>query len=452
MDLRHPQYNFPPVPFQYITPDQYYRGLPRPPAPYGPVPQPENINTSQPPPVTSIPSPQPAPQPSPPPVKRRPGCPRKDVTGLKSPQRAAKAAAKKATVKAAAKPKTVTKFKRNDMQKAAEEEKENIELLDSDSEIEGMGRKHSKDDEKTKVFNFILAQDEAGDYRFEQHKKNPMYIYKQASEKLFNGSRTAKSIGSLWARSPETFGWIVVFEGFTGNGGGDPELNDPVDILGYKMQAAREASVVIGDLKPEAVMNWEKNGWHDLFNACLGASTKVSRQVVRNSAAALSDLDINVDDEVNSGDDTIDPSLRIASKTPAPAKSSVAMVSEPKHTPASRFHVQANNSLGNMGDYIKIKILSEKKAKAMDAKLELDQAKLALEKQKADAELQKSKIEMARAVIQMEGVENSKPFSPSLLFQPIICLACRNLYLSLDIVHHDLTISIVIGFLIYIFL
>ncbi|KAJ7661791.1 hypothetical protein B0H17DRAFT_1212117 [Mycena rosella] len=398
MNLRHPQYNFPPTLFQYIPPEQFYCGLPPPPAPYGPVPQPEN--TEHPQPVFSAPSPQPLPQPSPPsqPMKRRPGRPRKDATGLKSPQATAKASAKaapkKASVKAAA-----AKSKRKGTQLAAQEEKENAGISDSDSEIEESGRRNWSDEEKTK-----------------------------ASEKLFNGNRTAKSIGSLWARSAQTFAWIIVFEGLTGNGGGDPDLDDPAAILGHKMEAARKASFNICDLKR-----------HQLGEERLARLVQCT--VVRDSASALSDIDVNVDD----GDEVIDPSLRDedhASQTSAPAKNSAAIVSELKHTPVSRFHAQANNSLGNMGEYIKIKMASEeKKAKVMDAKLELDQAKLLLEKQKADAEAQKTKVEMARAVLQMEGVSA----------EPIISLARRNLCFSLNVVDHDFLIAIAIVSLVWIF-
>lgn len=56
---------------------------------------------------------------------------------------------------------------------------------------------------------------------------------------------------------------------------------------------------------------------------------------------------------------------------------------------------------------MKIKMISEqKKAKAFEAKLELDAAKLKLEQDKIAAEIVKGKAEMARTVCSMDGVSD----------------------------------------------
>jgi hypothetical protein len=89
----------------------------------------------------------------------------------------------------------------------------------------------------------------------------------QASEKLFNNVRSPKSVGSLWQRSLETFGYIVAFESFTGNGGGDPDSDDPTAILRHKLDGARRVGVAVGNLRPDIIETWEKNGWRDLFGA-----------------------------------------------------------------------------------------------------------------------------------------------------------------------------------------
>lgn len=131
---------------------------------------------------------------------------------------------------------------------------------------------------------------------------------------------------------------------------------------------------------------------------------------MRNSASALSDLEEGINDG-HTSDDTLDPSLRGEGDVSiAPPKATVStrnpasVVSEPKHVPSSKFRMQANNTFGNMSEYMKIKMESEeKKVKAMEVRLDLDQAKLALEKQKVEADLQRTKIEMARQVFAMEG-------------------------------------------------
>lgn len=139
-------------------------------------------------------------------------------------------------------------------------------------------------------------------------------------------------------------------------------------------------------------------------------NAKVSRTVVRSSASALSDMEDDLNDSTS---DNIDPALLaddVATppppKTLATVKNPAAIVSEPKFTPASKFRAQASSSIGNMGEFMKLKMVSEeKKANAMERKLDLDTAKFELEKKRAKVDTQQAKVEMARTVFQMDGVD-----------------------------------------------
>jgi hypothetical protein len=84
---------------------------------------------------------------------------------------------------------------------------------------------------------------------------------------LFEGARSADSVKSMYMRSLETFTWIRAFNGFTGNGGGDPDSDDPEAVLKSKIAAARGAGLHLGALKPATITEWERNGWFDLFNS-----------------------------------------------------------------------------------------------------------------------------------------------------------------------------------------
>ena len=137
--------------------------------------------------------------------------------------------------------------------------------------------------------------------------------------------------------------------------------------------------------------------------------------MVRNSASALSDINDHETAFAPNSDENINPILleesrtaraqaTPAPKTPAAPKNSAAIVSEPKHTPATHFRSQATSSFGNIGEYVKIKMISEEaKAKAFEAKLVMDQAKLKLEQEKMKADLDKGKVDMAQKVLEMDG-------------------------------------------------
>ncbi|KAJ6579304.1 hypothetical protein B0H10DRAFT_2342839 [Mycena sp. CBHHK59/15] len=278
-----------------------------------------------------------------------------------------------------------------------------IELADSDDEIERSADgkvRYWKPSEKTRVFTFILGLDTEGERRFNQHKTNPGRVYKRVRRfhamLLRSNSRvTVPRLKSMFEHALKAFGWMRAFDGFTGNGSGDADSDDPTAILKSKLSAARKAGLPIGGLSPAKILEWEKNGWSDLFNNRFGTSAKVSRAAVRNSASPISDHDND------SGDDSdiyIHPELR----KPAPRvqQTPAATVSEPKHTPSSNFRKQVTHSFGNLGEIMKMKMVSEeKKASVLESRLNLDREKLEMDKTKG-------KVEMAHTVLSTPGASD----------------------------------------------
>ncbi|KAK6993040.1 hypothetical protein R3P38DRAFT_2801014 [Favolaschia claudopus] len=404
----------------YMPPPVYYSPYPPPPSMGGPTyvsgptyqhpecPSPSPAPNSR--PAAPLQPTQPTVPPSPP-QKRPVGRPRKDGTKPGNAKGGKAAAAKAAKAKADGKKRArrATNAKENEPvsdpiivdnpQPLTRTTPTPIDISDDDSDSsdneEESGRKRWSAGEKTLFFDWLLGPDSQAEHRFAQHKKNPAHVYRKASVELFSGKRSDKSVGGMWQRALATFGYIVALESFTGNGGGDPDLDDPAAILGKKLDAARNAGLVVGTLKPSVVELWEKKGWRDLFTQRFGANAKVARPVIRSSAAPLSDVD---DDEEN-----VDPVLLAEErkaggvpKTPA-VKNPATVVSETKFTPASKFRTQVNNSLGNMSELVKVKMAAEeKKSRALEAKLELEKEKLDLEKKRMEIDNNKGKVDMAR--------------------------------------------------------
>ncbi|KAJ6611680.1 hypothetical protein B0H10DRAFT_2285043, partial [Mycena sp. CBHHK59/15] len=304
-----------------------------------------------------------------------------ELPAVKRPRGRPRGSTKRSASAAPAKAKTTAKPK---APKKADQENipPPIELADSDDEIERSADgkvRYWKPSEKTHVFTFILGLDTEGERRFNQHKTNPGRVYKR----------------SMFEHALKAFGWMRAFDGFTGNGSGDADSDDPTAILKSKLSAARKAGLPIGGLSPAKILEWEKNGWSDLFNNRFGTSAKVSRAAVRNSASPISDHDND------SGDDSdiyIHPELR----KPAPRvqQTPAATVSEPKHTPSSNFRKQVTHSFGNLGEIMKMKMVSEeKKASVLESRLNLDREKLEMDKTKG-------KVEMAHTVLSTPGASD----------------------------------------------
>jgi len=259
------EYNFPPPqylvppPAPYIPPGQFYAHLlhthsqePAPDAPEIAVPSACKRAGS--------------PTQSPAPAKRGRGRP------LGSKKKAPPAPRIKADAKAASQPVSKSKDAKENDPPAV------YELSDSDSDIdrpEGGGKRWTVP-ERTGFYKFLLACDAQGDKRFEQHKTDPGHVYKRASSIVFKGSRGVAAIKGMWGRSIEIYAWIRAFEGFTGNGRGDADCDDPQAILKNKLVAARRSGLPLGSLKPATITQWEDEGWYELFNDRLGTSAKVS--------------------------------------------------------------------------------------------------------------------------------------------------------------------------------
>lgn len=93
----------------------------------------------------------------------------------------------------------------------------------------------------------------------------------QFSESHLNGHFNVNAVKSQYSRSLQTYNLIVAFEKFTGNGGGDPDV-DPDDekksleLLGDRISGARRAGHAVGKLTAITVNNWYEKGFYKLFN------------------------------------------------------------------------------------------------------------------------------------------------------------------------------------------
>ncbi|KAJ7347865.1 hypothetical protein DFH08DRAFT_960257 [Mycena albidolilacea] len=144
-----------------------------------------------------------------------------------------------------------------------------VEVIDSDEEIEKTANRktrHWQAGKKTHLFNFILGPDEEGQHRFTQYKTDPSHVYERASKNEFEGDRSPQSVKSVFEHAFKTYAYIHTFDGFTGNGGRDEDLDDPTVILKHKLSTARSTGIPLGALKASTIEEWEKEGWQELFD------------------------------------------------------------------------------------------------------------------------------------------------------------------------------------------
>lgn len=101
----------------------------------------------------------------------------------------------------------------------------------------------------------------------------------QAATALFGGTRTESAVKGQYERARQMYSWIKEYNRFTGNGGGDGDevasSNDDdgddgevlrISMSSRKIVAARKAGKSLGSLTAKVVIEWEDQGWFDLFD------------------------------------------------------------------------------------------------------------------------------------------------------------------------------------------
>lgn len=83
----------------------------------------------------------------------------------------------------------------------------------------------------------------------------------QAEKELFPGQHTASAIKGQWEQASKMYGWLIMFEAFTGgNGDGDLSMEDQINLC-------RKDGKEIGSLTVKAVEQWTAEGWKELFDS-----------------------------------------------------------------------------------------------------------------------------------------------------------------------------------------
>ncbi|KAG2743575.1 hypothetical protein P692DRAFT_20879011 [Suillus brevipes Sb2] len=208
-------------------------------------------------------------------------------------------------------------------------------------------------DEDTKLLLETLLGSDSQLY--EKLMVNAKYVYKKVASTVFNGRRSPESVRGRYERLRKVFSYILNFESMTGNGGGDPD----VDELDDKIENAWMAGKDVGTLSGAMLKKWYVEGWYSLFNERLGEHPGLVREEEFRSGT-ISDAIIEIGDsnnESNKGDTSDDgfSSDESSKKTTRPKKKPKVTASRSKNekpvsqkgVPAPRHKRQVSQNIGN---------------------------------------------------------------------------------------------------------
>ncbi|THH01627.1 hypothetical protein EW026_g1130 [Hermanssonia centrifuga] len=198
---------------------------------------------------------------------------------------------------------------------------ENGEMKDEPDVGPAGGAKHWTDEEKSRLFNWMLNDDD----RWDQFGSKMNTIFREGSKTLFNSRKTFTALKSCYHRNLDVFKQIYAFEAFLvraptqsphaigGGGPGSPSssssasvMHEPADIanapippaftsaahrqnfLEKKLEAARAMNVPVGNLTLKVVDHWHEMGWYTTFKKRFKEDPKTGLPVARHDHSETS--------------------------------------------------------------------------------------------------------------------------------------------------------------------
>ncbi|TFY76676.1 hypothetical protein EWM64_g7338 [Hericium alpestre] len=191
-----------------------------------------------------------------------------------------------------------------------------------EGEGNGSGARHWTDDEKTKLFTWLMGAGEDEHFDALRTKKNT--CFRDCALDAFGGRKTFLAVKGCYERNFVVFKQIYAFETFTSQmQRGTVDTESEVDRLREyerRIYAARKAGFHVGNLTSRLLDHWHRMGWYNTFYSRWNGDPGIrkppgrARTMGPPSAPAMHP-------QSSSGDSHIEPSLRGETPLPMPGPS-----------------------------------------------------------------------------------------------------------------------------------
>ncbi|KAF5367094.1 hypothetical protein D9758_003979 [Tetrapyrgos nigripes] len=142
------------------------------------------------------------------------------------------------------------------------------ETQESFDEGGGQGAKHWSDEEKSKLFKWLMGPGQDDHWNSLRATKNS--CLRECASEVFGGKKTYQALKGCYERNFNLFKQIYSFETFhnqNGTLGVNPNLSEADSLREYerRLQTARKAGCDVGNITARTIDNWHRNGWYELF-------------------------------------------------------------------------------------------------------------------------------------------------------------------------------------------
>ncbi|KIK47402.1 hypothetical protein CY34DRAFT_74016, partial [Suillus luteus UH-Slu-Lm8-n1] len=173
------------------------------------------------------------------------------------------------------------------------------------------GSKHWTDDEKTKLFNWLMGL--GGDSHWNALRATKNSCLRECAIEVFGGKKTYQALKGCYERNFNLFKQIYAFESFHAQLGNSPvNFTTEADRLREyerRLQIARKGGCDVGNVGAKTIDHWHRSGWYTLFHRRWNGDPATTRPTTRQN---------NIAGATNShgGDDDDDDSLEVTESSP----------------------------------------------------------------------------------------------------------------------------------------
>ncbi|KAK2460903.1 hypothetical protein APHAL10511_007373 [Amanita phalloides] len=137
---------------------------------------------------------------------------------------------------------------------------------DYDLDSTGQGAKHWTDDEKSKLFSWLMGPGQDDHWNALRATKNS--CLRECSMEVFANKKTYQALKGCYERNFNLFKQIYAFESYHSHSASSianlPEA-DRLREYERRLQAARKAGCDVGNITARTIDHWHRVGWYDLF-------------------------------------------------------------------------------------------------------------------------------------------------------------------------------------------
>ncbi|KAF8134977.1 hypothetical protein EV363DRAFT_1160142 [Boletus edulis] len=130
------------------------------------------------------------------------------------------------------------------------------------------GSKHWTEEEKTKLFTWLMDLSEDEHWNSLRSTKNS--CFRECAVEVFGGKKTYQALKGCYERNFNLFKQIYAFEAFHAPSGNNGPLNmivegDRLREYERRLQLSRKGGCDVGNLNTRTIDHWHRSGWYNMF-------------------------------------------------------------------------------------------------------------------------------------------------------------------------------------------